>query len=97
MNRDGDQYPAMWNDRFFSLLPGREETKRGLNRAGLLKNAPRSEKHSVRPGSSGQELSAGLLTEQSVRERYRRTGNKKLSSAGSVKCWVLCCNVEREN
>ena len=88
MNRDGGQYPPMWNDRFFSLLPGREGSKRGWNRAGLRKNAPGSEKHSARPGSSGPELSAGLLTEQSVRERYRRTGNKKSSSAVNVKCWA---------
>ena len=77
MSRDGDQSLPILSDRSISSFLGLEWKANEDNHVGQSKNVQMNARNSVLPGSLRQAGSAGLLTEQYVKDPFKRIGMRR--------------------
>lgn len=69
--------PAHVERQIFFLFHALPELTKRRNHAGLSRNVLLKERENVQPGSLKSDISAGLLTEQYVTLRPKKTGKKR--------------------
>jgi hypothetical protein len=85
LNRVGGTFQEILNDNYFFFYPSRNYQTTIPILAGKFLTVPLNGGRNAQPGNLEPGTFAGLLTELSVRVRYKKTGRIRFKCAGNAR------------